>query len=544
MATEQQKESWNSRLGVILAVAGSAVGLGNFLRFPGQAVKYGGEDGGGAFMIAYFISLVLIGIPICWAEWAMGRFGGSKGYNSSPGILNLIIKHPAGKYIGILGVIIPVIIYMYYVYIEAWCLGYAVNFLRGGLDLGADPAKYGEFWGTFIGMSENGSAIGFGVGQVGGYLVLVFALNFFLIYRGISKGIEWFCRYAMPTLLVLAVIILVRVLTLGAPIPDKPDQNVINGLGFMWNPGALMTNLANPQLWLAAAGQIFFSLSVGFGVIITYSSYLSKDDDVVLSGLTATSANEFCEVGLGGMITVPAAFVFLGSAGVVGMGTFGLGFNVLPLVFSQMPAGQFFGFIFFFLLFLAAVTSSLSMLQPGIAFLEEGLGINRKQSVALLGLVTAMGCLFVVYFSKDVKALDTMDFWVGTFLIFVLATIQIRNFGWVIGIERGWQLAHQGAELRIPDFFKVVIKFICPLFLVLIFICWIATNLFGYNFSTGEFKLSGYVLDLVGSEEQPANNVARASMALILIVAAFIAALIAQAGKRWAKNEVQKEGAS
>ena len=544
MAKEQQKEAWNSRLGVILAVAGSAVGLGNFLRFPGQAVKYGGEDGGGAFMIAYFISLVIIGIPICWAEWAMGRYGGSKGYNSSPGILNLIIKHPAGKYIGILGVIIPVVIYMYYVYIEAWCLGYAVNFLRGGLNLGSDPDAYGAFWGTFIGIQEDGSAIGFGLGQVGGYLILVFALNFFLIYRGISKGIEWFCRYAMPTLLVLAVIILIRVLTLGAPIADKPDQNVINGLGFMWNPGALLTNLRNPELWLAAAGQIFFSLSVGFGVIITYASYLSKDDDVVLSGLTATSANEFCEVGLGGMITVPAAFVFLGSAGVVGMGTFGLGFNVLPLVFSQMPAGQFFGCIFFFLLFLAAVTSSLSMLQPGIAFLEEGLGINRKQSVGLLGLITAMGCLFVVFFSKDIKALDTMDFWVGTFLIFVLATIQIIVFGWVIGIERGWQLAHQGAELRIPNVFKVVIKYVCPLFLLVIFACWVATNVFGYNFSTGEFKLSGYVLDLVGSDEKPANNVARASMALILIVAAFIAALIAQAGKRWAKLENATEGES
>ncbi len=545
MATVQKKESWNSRLGVILAVAGSAVGLGNFLRFPGQAAKFGGEEGGGAFMIAYFISLVLIGIPICWAEWAMGRFGGSKGYNSSPGILNLLIKHPAGKYIGVLGVIIPVIIYMYYVYIEAWCLGYAVNFLTGGLNLGNDVGAYGDFWGGFIGAGENGSAIGFGVKQVGVYLILVFVLNFFLIYRGLSQGIEWFCRYAMPTLVFLAIIVLVRVLTLGAPIADKPDQNVINGLGYMWNPGNLVENLMNPQLWLAAAGQIFFSLSVGFGVIITYASYLTKEDDVVLSGLTATSANEFCEVALGGMITIPAAFVFLGSAGVIGMGTFDLGFKVLPLVFSEMPAaGQFFGFVFFFLLFLAAVTSSLSMLQPGIAFLEEGLGINRKQSVSLLGMVTALGCLFVVYFSKDVKALDTMDFWVGTFLIFVLATIQIVIFGWVVGIDRGWQLAHQGAEMHIPNFFKVVIKFICPLFLIIIFICWVATNVFGYNFSTGEFKLSGYVLDLVGSEEQPANNVARASMALILIVAAFIAALIAQAGKRWAKLEKAKGGAS
>ncbi|MCB1078560.1 MAG: sodium:calcium symporter, partial [Verrucomicrobiae bacterium] len=112
------REKWSSRLGVILAVSGSAVGLGNFLRFPGQAAQYGG----GAFMIAYFISFLLIGLPICWAEWGMGRAAGQKGYNSCPGIFNYIGRHPAAKYAGVIGVIIPVIIYMYYVTIEAWCL--------------------------------------------------------------------------------------------------------------------------------------------------------------------------------------------------------------------------------------------------------------------------------------------------------------------------------------------------------------------------------------------------------------------------------------
>src|SRR5690606_950429 len=123
----------------------------------------------------------------------------------------------------------------------------------------------------------------------------------------------------------------------------------------------------------------------------------------------------------------------------------GLGFNVLPLVFANMPFSQFFGFAFFGLLFLAAITSSLSMLQPGIAFLEEGLGLNRKQSVALLGLLTAIGCLFVVYFSQDLKALDTIDFCVGTFVLFVMATILISVFGWVIGVDVGWREAHRGA---------------------------------------------------------------------------------------------------
>lgn len=111
------KEVWSSRLGVILAVAGSAVGLGNFLRFPGLAAQYGS----GAFMLAYFISLLIIGIPICWVEWTLGRYAGQKGFHSSPGIFYCLIRHPAGKYLGVLGAIIPVGIYMYYVYIEAWC---------------------------------------------------------------------------------------------------------------------------------------------------------------------------------------------------------------------------------------------------------------------------------------------------------------------------------------------------------------------------------------------------------------------------------------
>ncbi|WPJ97353.1 sodium-dependent transporter [Coraliomargarita algicola] len=548
------KESWNSRLGVILAVAGSAVGLGNFLRFPGQAAEYGG----GAFMLAYFISFLLIGLPICWAEWIMGRHGGQAGFNSCPGIFNYITRHPAFKYVGVIGVLIPVIIYMYYVYIEAWCLGYAVNFLTGDMDF-ATVEQSGEFWGNFIGIGADGSALGFGLQQVGFYLLLVFLLNFILIYRGISKGIELFCKYAMPTLVFIAFIILLRVLTLGTPDAEHPARNVSNGLGFMWNPVkhvvelkdetgewivdrevvdeqrlaavnaaaansetmrvrhiSMRQQLLNPQLWLAAAGQIFFSLSVGFGVIITYSSYMSKNDDVVLSGLAATSANEFCEVALGGLITLPAAVTFLGVAGVAGMGTFGLGFNVLPMVFANMAFGEIFGFLFFFLLFLAAVTSSLSMLQPGIAFLEEAMKINRKQSVALLGLITAIGCGFVVYFSKDVKALDTMDFWVGTFLIFILATMQIIIFGWMLGAEKGLELSHQGAAIRIPRFFTFVMKYVSPSLLLIIFALWMATNIFGVNLSTGEAHYSSYVVDLF---IEP-NTVARLSVGLILLVAA------------------------
>jgi SNF family Na+-dependent transporter len=297
--------------------------------------------------------------------------------------------------------------------------------------------------------------------------------------------------------------------------------------------------LKSPLLWLAAAGQIFFSLSVGFGVIITYASYLKNTDDVVLSGLSATSANEFCEVALGGLISVPAAYVFLGASGIVGMGTFGLGFNVLPVVFSQMPAGNLFGAAFFFLLFLAAVTSSLSMLQPGIAYLEEGLGLNRKQSVTLLGLLTALGCLFMVYFSKDLKALDTVDFWVGTFLIFVMATVILICFGWVMGVDQGWVEAHKGAEIRLPKFFKPIFKYLSPLYLLTIFTFWVLFKVFGWDPATNTFTPTAYVTDLVGAEP---NNVARLGVLLIVLVTGFFMLLAAAAGRRWDRGEPTTTG--
>ncbi|MEZ5414075.1 MAG: sodium-dependent transporter [Opitutaceae bacterium] len=523
------QEAWGSRLGVILAVAGSAVGLGNFLRFPGLAAQYGG----GAFMIAYFISLLLIGIPICWVEWTLGRYGGRAGYHSTSGIFQVILNKPWGKYLGVIGFIVPVCIYMYYVYIEAWCLGYALNAFTGRMSM--EGMDYGAFFGQFTGASSDGVAIHFGLGDVGIFVLIVYVLNFYFIYRGISKGIETVCKFAMPALIVIAIIILARVLTLGTPDPTKPDQNVIAGLGYLWNPGDIATGLRNPQLWLAAAGQIFFSLSVGFGVIITYASYLRSNDDVVLSGLTASAANEFCEVGLGGLITVPAAFIFLGAAGIVGQGTFGLGFNVLPQVFAHMPGGQIFASIFFLLLFLAAITSSLSMLQPGIAFLEEGLNINRKQSVALLGFVTAIGTMFIWYFSKDLKALDTIDFWVGTVMLFVQATILVIIFGWGLGIKKGWEIAHEGAEMRIPDIFKFIIKFVTPAFLLIIFTLFMLQNVFGWNysFSDPQFNPTGYVRDLIGGEGQVPSYVARLSVGWILIMSVFTLILVNIAGKNW-----------
>ena len=512
-----QKQEWGSRLGVILAVSGSAVGLGNFLRFPGQAA----QNGGGSFMIPYFLALLLLGIPIGWAEWSMGRYGGRKGFHSAPAILGVIGKGAIARYLGVIGVLIPLAVYFYYILIESWCLAYAYDYFVGGglgLDQIADVqgkvTRSTEHFNEFTGQNFDGVMLDGSIHQSVVFWAVVFAINVMLVYRGISKGIEKFCQIAMPVMAVCALVVLVRVLTLGTPDPAHPDQNVWNGLGAMWNPS--WDVLTNPGTWLAAAGQIFFSLSVGFGVIINYASYMRRKDDVVVSGITSSATNELFEVGFGGMITIPAAFVFLGATTLMvqengvevaknafdvakGASTFSLGFATLPVVFDRMPAGNLIGGLWFFMLFLAAITSSLSMLQPTLAFFEEALGVTRKKATTILVGVSLVGSSFVLYFSKGLTALGTIDDWVGTLGIFVLAMVQIVCFGWVFGIDRGWKELHEGAQVRLWPLFKFVMRVLTPLFLIVVFIAFCVNNLGGWISSVADSGVKQMTLGLIAA---------------------------------------------
>lgn len=560
--TNQAKEKWNSRVGVIFAVSGSAVGLGNFLRFPGLVAEYGG----GAFMIAYIISFLLIGLPICWAEWAMGRRGGVLGYNSAPGIFAAITEKKQFKYLGIVALIIPIGIYFYYLIIESWCLAYAVNYLLGNMNFN-DSSEAVSFFHDLVGVSHNGSAISFDLKHISLFVIAALAINFYFISRGISKGIELFCSIAMPLLLIISLVILIRVITLGTPDANQPDHTIKAGLGYMWNPSktvvevrenldapwvfkdqlfsdtnkgtlenynsqaelsqnvrirniSLWELLMNPKLWLAAASQIFFSLSVGFGVIITYASYLKSKDDIVLSGLTASSTNEFFEVAIGGMISIPAAVAFFGITGLagIGLGTFDIGFKVLPMVFSKMPSGEFFGFLFFFLLFLAAITSSLSMLQPAMAFFEEQYKLNRKKAAQAVFLLTTAGVLFVLYNSEGLKALDTMDYWISNLLMVSLATAQIIIFAWIIGIDTGLSSAHEGAKIKIPRIYAFIIKYVTPCLLIFILGNWLI-DIFSSIISQGKNGSSNsYISDLFIKP----NPVALQSVAILAGLGCFI----------------------
>ncbi|MBN8218468.1 MAG: sodium:calcium symporter [Spirochaetes bacterium] len=457
----QQREQWGSKIGVILAVAGSAIGLGNFLRFPVKAASFGG----GAFLIPYFVAFLLLGIPLAWMEWTLGRYGGRYSHGSAPGILNAVVRKPWAKYLGSLGIIGPLLINFYYIYIESWLLGFAWYALTGDLMEAVSANAVGPFFENYILLKT--TLLHGTVPAALAFFLATFFLNLLVVYGGIRRGIERISVLVMPIILVLGLILLARVLTL---------PNITQGLAFMWNPD--FSALAKPRVWLEASGQIFFTLSIGIGAVLTYASYVKRKQDVALSSLSANAANEFAEVILGGTIVVPMAVVVFGAANIetiAKMGTFGLGFQTMPMIFGKMPLPQFFQFIWFALLFFAGVTSSISLLQPPIAFFEDELGMKRRSSILVTGAVLlAMGLLAV--YGLGAGAVDEMDFWGGTVALVVFGTVEAILFSWVFGIERGWKELNEGSQIRIPRFFKFVLQWVTPTYLVIILVTWFITD--------------------------------------------------------------------
>lgn len=189
-------QAWGTRIGVILAVSGSAVRLGNFLRFPGNAA----ENGGGAFLIPYFIAFLLLGIPIGWAEWTMGCYGGLKGFHSGPAIIGVWGRCAAARYMGSFSVLVPLVVYFYYVLIESWCLAYAWSYLTGGIGIeagapvGEQVAASTAYFNEATGANTNGLRGEWGVHPSVLFWAIAFALNVWFLYRGLSRGIETFCR--------------------------------------------------------------------------------------------------------------------------------------------------------------------------------------------------------------------------------------------------------------------------------------------------------------------------------------------------------------
>ena len=458
---------WGSKLGIILAVAGSAIGLGNFLRFPVQAAR----NGGGAFMIPYFIALFLLGLPLMWIEWTIGRFGGGFGHSTAPGMFHTLWnKNRFIKYFGVIGIFGPMVIFIYYTYIESWLLGYSIFALMGKYNSCTTEAGMSSFLHGYQGLAKNEFFGGIGTAYI--FFLITFLLNILIVYIGIAKGIEKVCEYGLPVLFMFAIVLVAAVFSLGTPDAAKPENNVLNGLGFLWNPD--WSALKSAKVWLAAAGQIFFTLSCGIGVILTYASYLRKQDDVALSGLTAAITNEVAEVILGGSIVIPAAFAFFGPEGISKIaqaGAFNLGFVTMPLVLQNMVLGNILGFLWFMLLFIAGITSSISLAQPAVAFMEDEFNFSTKKASMVFAVITFVLSQPAIFFLGN-GIVDELDFWGGTFCLVVFALIETILFAWVFGMENAWTEMHIGSDITIPRIYRFIIKYVTPAFLLIILGFW------------------------------------------------------------------------
>jgi SNF family Na+-dependent transporter len=465
------REAWATRLGLILAMAGNAIGLGNFLRFPSEAAR----NGGGAFMIPYFVALLLLGIPLMWVEWAIGRHGGSHhGHGSTPGMFQALSSRKWVKYLGVLGLFNPLLVLVFYTYVESWTLAYSL-FSASGKYFGITSRdEMGTFLNSFQGFAESSFFTG-GVGMAYFFMVVTLVLNAYILYRGVAGGIEKLARIAMPLLFLFAVALAVRVLTLGTPDPARPDWNIEAGLGFLWNPD--LSQLGRGSVWLAAAGQIFFTLSLGMGSIHCYASYLKKNDDLALTGLTTASTNEFAEVVLGGIIAIPVAVAFFGpveTRAIATAGSFDLAFLSMPIIFQKIHFGQLFGCLWFGLLFFAGITSSVAMGQPIMAFLQEEFGWSRRRAAGTLVGIVFLLIQPVVFYRQF---LGEMNFWAGSFGLAVFALIEVILFAWVFGVDRAWGEITRGADIRLPRVFYYVIRYVTPAYLIIVLAAWTKQDL-------------------------------------------------------------------
>ncbi len=460
------KEGWGSRVGLILAMAGNAVGLGNFLRFPIQAV----QNGGGAFIIPYLVSFLLMGIPLLWVEWAIGRYGGVRGNHSSPFIMGSMTKQRLWKYIGVFGIFTNLGILSYYTYIESWTLSYTFGSIIQTFS-GLSATEVSQVFNNYVGIAaasgDGGLVVNIPLLAIVAFIITL-AINVYVLSKGLSGGIEKVAKIAMPMLLIFGVFLAIMAFSIGnTSEPGCTTCNSMVGFDFLWKPN--FDSLGNPKVWLAAAGQIFFTLSVGMGTILCYAAYVKKHEDIALNAMTAGWMNGFVEIVLGASIVIPIAVGYMGLDWVKDNAGFMMAFKTMPYLFGKWGPllASLAGVAWFGLLFIAGITSSLAMGTPWMGFVEDEFNWSRKKGAYTLGLLVLVLALPTILFFQA-GVFDEYDYWTGTVALVIFAVAEIILFGWVFGMDKGWNEITDGADIKVPKIYKPVIKWVTPLFLIII----------------------------------------------------------------------------
>ena len=407
---QQRREVFSSRYVFMLAAIGSAVGLGNIWRFP--YIAY--DNGGGAFLIPYIIALLTAGIPLLFLDFALGhRYRGS-----APLTFRRFKKRTES--LGWVQVGIAFFITIYYAVIIAWAGLYAIKSLNQAW--GDDPDTY--FFSDFLQFDAESTFSLDIVPQIALTLFLVWLLAIIVLAIGVDKGIGKVSMIFMPILVIIFFIVCIRAVFL-------PGAEV--GLDALFTPD--WSALTNPTVWVAAYGQIFFSLSVGFGIMLTYSSYLKPRTNLTGTGLVTGFANSSFEVLAG--IGVFAALGFMAvqsnvAVDEVATSGIGLAFVAFPAIINQMPLGGLFGFLFFASLFIAGFTSLFSLLEVVVSAIKDKFDLQRKTAAIGVGVVMAILSLVLFSTTSGLATLDIMDKFTNNVGIVAIALIVVIVVDWVL----------------------------------------------------------------------------------------------------------------
>ncbi|MBN2861694.1 MAG: sodium-dependent transporter [Bacteroidales bacterium] len=438
------RDYFSGRFAVVAAVAGSAVGLGNIWRFPYIA----GQNGGGAFLLVYLICVIAIGIPVMTSEFIIGRAAQLNPY----GAFKKLAPGKPWYLIGLMGVVAAFMILAFYTTVAGWTLEYLYQSVTGNLSGKTDAELTGMF-DTFLQGSFRPLL----------WFLLFMCFTAFIIMSGVREGIEKYTKVMMPFLFLLLIVLGIRSLTL-------PGGKA--GLQFLFHPDI---SKITPKIILEALGQSFFSLSVGMGTLITYGSYIQKNENLTKSAALVTLADTSVAI-LAGIAIFPAVFALGGSPT---SGT-GLVFIVVPGIFQKMPLGNIFAILFFMLLAVAALTSTISVLEVIVAYLVEELKMSRRKAtiaatlaVSVLGIITVLsfGALSNIQITgKNIFSL--LEYLTSNIMLPVGGLFIVIFIGWFFNRDQSRRELTNDGELKgnIVPVFMFIVKFVAPIAIAMVFL--------------------------------------------------------------------------
>ena len=447
------RSSWSGKWAFILAAAASAVGLGNMWRFPYLAAKYGG----GTFLITYLVLVFTFGVSLLLLETAIGRKTGLSAIGA--------FRHFGKKFmfIGVLASVVPFIIVPYYCIIGGWVTKYAFAYIAAGPAAMADG---GTFFSNFITNGVDSSI----------FMLIFMAAAFIIVARGVKGGIEKANLILMPALIVMAIAIAIFTLTL---------PGALDGAAYYLMPDV---SKFSPELVIGALGQMFYSLSLAMGIMITYGSYLEKKASLTQS----VTRIGFFDLGvsfLAGLMIVPAAFVAMGSGDAVAQNSGpSLMFIILPEVFADMgQVATIVGFVFFLLVFFAALTSAISLTETCVSIIQDGAGFSRRKSLVITIVFIVVAGLFinsgynVLSFIQPLgegsSLLDFADFISNSVIMPIVALLTCVFVGWIIKPKTIIDEVRISAPFKAAKAWSVMVKYIAPVLVVVILVTALAQSL-------------------------------------------------------------------